>query len=271
MELIDAIDVSTAKTYKSERRCYIGASNVGNPCHAFLQYSLRGYPQNPPPPAVMRIFALGHQLEEVVVHDMKMAGINVSEVDPKTKQQWTYTALGGHLRGHADGIIYNGDRTLVLEIKSMNDKKWRMFKNQGISASHPIYYDQMQLLMGLSGLKFAWMVAYNKNTSVYHAQNVPFNEPRFKDLMRKSISVVRGASTTRISDTPDCFECRYCNYKPHCWPSGEQPLPLAVECRTCRHAKPTAKRKWFCTLHKSRATDPCSQWSKLQPEEASHG
>ena len=60
MQLIDAIDMGTAKAYKNERRCYIGASNVGNPCHAFLQYSLRGYPQNPPPPAVVRIFALGH-------------------------------------------------------------------------------------------------------------------------------------------------------------------------------------------------------------------
>lgn len=271
MQLIDAIDMGTAKAYKNERRCYIGASNVGNPCHAFLQYSLRGYPQNPPPPAVVRIFALGHYLEEVVVEDLKMAGVYVQEVNPKTQMQWTYTALGGHLRGHADGVINNGESMQILEIKSMNEKKWRTFKNLGIEKSHPIYYDQMQLLMGLSGFKSAWMVAYNKNTSVYHAQNVPFDEPRFKDLLRKSISVVRGSSTTRISDTPDCFECKYCNYKPHCWPDGEQPLPLSVECRTCRHAKPTAKRKWYCTLHKSRATDPCSQWSKLQPEEALHG
>lgn len=267
MQLIDAIDMGTVKTYKNERRCYIGASNVGNPCHAFLQYSLRGYPQNLPPPAVMRIFALGHYLEEVVVEDLKMAGVYVQEVNPKTGKQWTYTALGGHLRGHADGVINNGESMQILEIKSMNEKKWRTFKNLGIEKSHPIYYDQMQLLMGLSGFTSAWMVAYNKNTSVYHAQNVPFDAPRFKDLMRKSLSVVRGSSTTRISDTPDCFECKYCNYKPHCWPDGEQPLPLSVECRTCRHAKPTAKRKWYCTLHKSRATDPCSHWYKVESTE----
>jgi len=267
VELLRAIDMGTTKGYTNERRCYVGASSVGNPCHAFLQYSLRGYGQTSPPPAVMRIFSLGHQLEETVVEDMKAAGVGVSEINPETGQQWTFTALGGHLRGHADGLVNIGDETKLLEIKSMNDKKWRMFKNQGIFKSHSIYYDQMQLLMGLAKLNSAWLVAYNKNTSVYHAQDVAFDPDRFKDIMRKARSVVRGSSVIRISDTPDCFECRYCNYRPHCWPKGEQAVPLAVECRTCRHAKPTGKRKWLCTLHGSRATDPCSQWSKLIPEE----
>ena len=269
MDLINAIDLGTAKAYKSERRCYIGASNVGNPCHAFLQYSLRGYPQTSPPPAVIRIFNLGHHLEDTVVADLKEAGVAVSEVDPKTSEQWTYTALGGHLRGHADGVIHNGEgkNPQILEIKSMNDKKWNSFKNQGIARSHPIYYDQMQLLMGLSQFPFAWMVAYNKNTSAYHAEHVAFNAPRYKDLLRKSLSVVRGSSAARIADTPDCFECRYCNYRPHCWPNGIKPPPIAVECVTCRHSKPTGKRKWYCTLHGSRATEPCSQWSKVQPTE----
>ena len=103
MNLINAIDLATSKTYKNERRCYIGASNVGNPCHAFLQYSLRGYSQIGPPPAVIRIFNLGHHLEEIVVEDLKAAGISVSEINPKTGKQWTFTALGGHVRGHSGG------------------------------------------------------------------------------------------------------------------------------------------------------------------------
>ena len=57
------------------------------------------------PPAVKRIFELGHIVEEIVVRDLKKSGAMVYEVDPRTKDQFEYTALGGHLRGHADGII----------------------------------------------------------------------------------------------------------------------------------------------------------------------
>ncbi|MEY2908812.1 MAG: hypothetical protein RLZZ602_1335 [Pseudomonadota bacterium] len=264
MDLIKAIDLGTKAHEQRERRCYIGASNVGNPCHRYLQYSLRGYPQTPFPPAVLRIFELGHTLENMVVEDLKKAGINVSEVAEDGKQ-WEYTWLGGHVRGHADGVIRSdsGDHIAILEIKSMNDKKWNAFRTQGIRNSHPIYYAQMQLLMGLSGIHRAWMVAYNKNNSVYHHEEVGFDYHYFRALSHTALSVVRGSSAKRISDNPQSFECRYCNYKPNCWPDGQAPLAVNVECQTCRHAKPTGKRQWLCTLHGSRATGPCKDWYKL--------
>ena len=142
MDLIKAIDVGTENESETERRCYIGASNVGHPCRAFLQFSLRGYPQKKIPPAVKRIFELGHIVEEIVVRDLKKSGAMVYEVDPRTKDQFEYTALGGHLRGHADGIIAfdkENPTPEILEIKSMNDKKWMMFRDKGIHKSHPIY------------------------------------------------------------------------------------------------------------------------------------
>jgi CRISPR/Cas system-associated exonuclease Cas4 (RecB family) len=270
MDLIKAIDLGTEKDFEAERRCYIGASNVGHPCHAFLQFSLRGYPQKKIPAAVQRIFEMGHIVEEIVVRDLKKSGAFVYEVDPRTKEQWEYTAFGGHLRGHSDGIIaFDKEKPIleVLEIKSMNDKKWINFKNLGIHKSHPIYYYQMQLLMGLSTAKAAWLVAYNKNNSTYHAEHVPYNHNDYVSLIYKVMSVVRDGSAKKISSDPRNWNCRYCNYRPHCWPKGEVSLPLSVECRTCKHSKPVGKRKWFCTLHKSRATDPCSNWYKVESTE----
>lgn len=270
MDLIKAIDLGTEKRAETERRCYIGASNVGHPCRAFLQFSLRGYPQKKIPSPVLRIFEIGHIIEDIVVRDLKNGGALVYEVDPKTKKQFEYVSFGGHLRGHADGIIAvdsENPSPEILEIKSMNEKKWMNFKNLGIYKSHPIYYYQMQILMGLSGFKSAWLVAYNKNNSTYHTERVPYNHNDYIFLIYKVMSVVRDLSAKKISGDPRNWNCRYCNYRPHCWPDGEQSLPLPVECRTCKHSKPVGNRKWFCTLHKSRATDPCSQWYKMEPTE----
>jgi CRISPR/Cas system-associated exonuclease Cas4 (RecB family) len=272
MDLIKAIDLGATNAAKenNERRQYIGASNIGNDCELKLQYSLRGYPQVAVPAPVLRIFKLGHVLEDMVVEDLAQSGLEVMPVDPKTGEQWEYTMFGGHVRGHADGIIVaieeGTDKVVpvVLEIKSMNDKKWQTFKTQGIRRSHPVYFSQMQLLMALSGSKAALMVAYNKNTSLYHVEEVEYDEEHFIALFVKVRNVIRGKSTTRISNNPLAFECRYCNYRPHCWPHGETALSVPVECVTCKHAKPVGDRKWHCTLHGTRATEPCKDWYKVE-------
>lgn len=265
MDMLRKIDQGTLTYSTDERRCYIGASSVGNPCEMALQYGLRGYPQKPPPAAVKRIFELGHILEELVVKHLREAGYPVLEVDKETGKQFEYTALGGHVRGHADGMIAIDNVPYVLEIKSMNEKKWTNFKNRGVYYSHPLYFAQVQLLMGLSGIQNSLVVAYNKNNSLYHAEFVDFDHAAFEALIFKSWRVARRQSTKRVSDNPLSFECRYCNYKPHCWPNGEQSLAIEVECKTCKHAKPIANRNWLCTKNNAMATNPCSQWCRVEP------
>lgn len=267
MDITRKIDLGTIATSKEERRSYVGASGVGNPCELALQYSLRGYPQKPPPPAVKRIFEMGHIVEELVVKHLRDAGYSLLEVDPTTKEQFAYTALGGHLRGHADGMIDIDGKPHVLEIKSMNDKKWNTFKSRGVKNSHRIYFDQVQLLMGLSGIQNAVVVAYNKNNSLYHYEYVAFDYMCFKGLISHAERVIRQQSTERVSDNPLSFSCRYCNFKPHCWPAGEKSLAVEVECKTCRHAKPVAKRKWLCTKYGSTDTTPCNYWARIEPKQ----
>lgn len=271
MSLLKTIDKGTLANAKRDRRQYIGASNIGNRCLAALQYSLRGYPQKSVPAGVLRIFEIGHIIEEIVVSDLKKAGFKVLEVDPETNKQWEVTCFGGHVRGHADGIIStdaNNPYPAILEIKSMNDKKWGYFKAQGIRHSHPIYYSQMQLLMGLSGITTAWLVAYNKNNSAYHAEQVDFDEKHYNELIEKARLVVREQKAVRVSNNPLAFECRYCNFRPHCWPNGEEELTMPFECITCAYAKPTGNRQWYCTKHGTRATEPCEHWRKVTPEPA---
>lgn len=269
MKLNKQIDQGTLANADRERRAYIGASAIGHECLAYLQFSLRGYPKTLPTAPVLRIFELGHLIERIVVADLKEAGLHVMAVDPETMEQWEYTAFGGHLRGHADGILIEEDSTpTILEIKSMNDGKWRAFKERGIRSSHPQYMAQMQLLMGLAGVRYAYMVAYNKNNSLYHTERVTFDPDEYKTLLYRIQKVIRGGSVQRISNNLLTFDCRYCDFKPLCWKTNEPHATIPVECKTCAHAKPIGKRKWFCKAHGSRATGPCELWEPLEPTPA---
>ena len=130
-----------------ETRAYIGASSIGHECTAMLAFSHRGYPNTPPDEQLKRIFRDGHRIEDLVVKDMTKAGIHVMEKDPMTGKQWRYTDYEGNSMGNADGIVELHDgSSAILEIKSMNDQKFKEFLKKGVKTSHPMYYAQMQYL-----------------------------------------------------------------------------------------------------------------------------
>ena len=169
-----------------EARAYIGASSIGHECTAYLSFTHRGYPNTPPDERLKRIFRDGHRIENVVVKDMTNAGVHVMEKDPMTGKQWRYTDYEGHAMGNADGIVEIHDGTsAILEIKSMNDQKFKEFQKKGMKLSHPQYYAQVQYLMGLSKCQKAVLVSYNKNNSQYHHEWVAFDIFYYNSLRQK--------------------------------------------------------------------------------------
>ena len=174
MDITKLIDEFFAKDKREEPRAYIGASSVGHDCTAMLSFSHRGYPDTPPDPKLKRIFRDGHRIEYVVISDMAKSGLHVMDKDPMTGKQWRYTDYHGNSMGNADGIMETEDGMAIVEIKSMNDNKFKEFVKKGVKYSHPMYYAQMQYLMGLSGMSKAVLVSYNKNTSDYHHEWVDF-------------------------------------------------------------------------------------------------
>ena len=72
MDVKDIIaKIDAASVEDREFRPYLGASLIGNNCEAFLQMQLKGYPSKDFAPHTLRIFALGHVLEDMVVADLK--------------------------------------------------------------------------------------------------------------------------------------------------------------------------------------------------------
>ena len=168
---------------------YIGASGIGHPCDAALAFSLRGFPDSDIEPRLQRIFNLGHVIEEIVEQDLKcieqVLNCEVQPLNPLTGQQFSYQQYGGHVKAHTDGQILFPDYVLVLEIKSMNNDKWKAFHRQGIRRSHRNYFDQVQMYMGLSGLRQTLFIAYNKDKSLYHAEVIDYDELEFAWLQER--------------------------------------------------------------------------------------
>jgi hypothetical protein len=261
MDFAKKIDEFWSNKPQDKARVYIGASSIGNPCDAYLALSLRGFPQAAPKPSTQRIFRDGHRIEDVVIADMVDAGIDVVSRDPATGKQFEFSLYGGHVQAHADGVIRPEH---LLEIKSMNNEKFESFVNDGVQLSHPMYFSQMQFLMGASGKwKRCVLAAYNKNNSTYHFEEVKFNRFLYSSLIARAERAMRNEAR-RISASPDTMACRMCFKKESCWNGADE-----RNCRTCNLALPTDDRKWYCTLHDItvEAEHVCNDYIQYRPLE----
>lgn len=258
------IDEAYLKEEEPKARQYIGASNIGGKCDAEIAFSLRGFPGTAPEPKLKRIFKAGHRIEVWVIADMKKAGIHVMEADPLTGKQYAYHLYGGHCSGHADGLIeHTPDDVGLLEVKSMNDAKWKDYRDKSVRYSHPNYYKQVQFMMGMSGLKWCLFIAYNKNNSLYHHEYVEFDEFTYAASVVRAEHIMRGDAERCATDRSD-WRCKGCFKLDVCW--GELKPPPA--CLVCQHARPLRSGSWECG--KGRAYGVvCSDYQLYNPKTSS--
>ena len=265
LKIINQIDEGYDADKRERSRQYIGASIVGNPCDALLAYNLRGFPNDEPNPRLKRIFALGHMLEEVVVNDLKKrAGVQVWEVDGLTGKQHTYTAHGGHIVCHTDGMVELEDNNLrILEVKSMNDASFNKFKKSGVKVSHPSYYAQCQMMMGLSESHTETLfIAINKNNSEYHAEIVGLDDFEWAYLRERIERAINNLAKKISKDGTD-WRCRGCFKNSVCW----QGKDVEATCSFCIHARASDDGKWYCFKHDKKALEVCDDYLVYKPLE----
>lgn len=258
-DITDLIEQAFAKPRDQKARQYIGASGIGQQCDASIAFSFRGYPDTPPDSRLARIFRDGHRIEYDVVKDMRKAGLHVMEKDPMTGKQWRFEGYGGLVMGNADGLLEIDGQTIGLEIKSMNDSKHKEFVRKGIKGSHPQYFDQMQFMMGLSGMTRFVIVAYNKNTSAYHHEYVDFDDFRFAFLTAK-VERVLNNEAQKISEDESDWRCRGCFKRDACW-HGAMPVEMTV--RTCGNSYADNDGNMKCDVCDG---NTCTDWKLYKPK-----
>lgn len=260
--LMDALDKG-GDPIRYKTRSYIGASIIGNDCTAYLHLSLRGFPEDSPMPRLLRIFNVGHALEDMVVADLKKnGGYGVSEVDEITGDQYEYTALGDHVVCHLDGIIYVDEEPCVLEIKTMNKSKFSAFEKKGVKVSHPNYFAQCMLAMHLSKMRKSLLVAICKDDCKYHIEVIEYDEFEVSNLRQKISQAIN--EPERAYKTESDWRCRGCFKRTSCWhPSEIDPKP---RCSLCTYSVPDLygqNKAWYCNYHDKPAKEACEEFELL--------
>ncbi len=238
--LNDAVDAAlTADNASRPRREYLGGSRVGHACERALQFEFAGAPKDEGadfPGRTLRIFAIGHVLEDLAIQWLRAAGIELftRKGNDPDGEQFGFSVAGGRIRGHVDGIIAGGPETLKLgvpalwECKTMNAKNWRETVKNGVAIAKPIYAAQIALYQAymdasVPGLATnpALFTAINKDTAELHHELVPFDAELAQRMSDRAVRILRatdaGELLPRLARDRDHFECRMCAYAGRCW------------------------------------------------------
>lgn len=210
------------------RRGYLGASRIGEDCGRRLVYEYTHTPEDPGkglPGHTLRIFAAGHQFEDLTVRWLKAAGFELL-TRRRDGGQFGFATAGGRIRGHIDGVIVSGPEIgiawpALFEHKALKAKSWADVVKRGVQLSKPVYYAQLQLYMGYMELDVALFTCLNKDTQELHHERVDFVPHIAQALSDRAADIIRAAGTSdlppRIAASPDFHICRFCPYHATCW------------------------------------------------------
>ncbi|AOZ70653.1 hypothetical protein LPB142_16030 [Rhodobacter xanthinilyticus] len=235
-----AIDAALiAEREATPPRTYLGASRLGHACERALQFEFAGAPKDEGADfggQTLRIFEIGHQLEDLAIRWLRAAGIDLytRKGNRPDGEQFGFSVAGGRIRGHVDGIIAAAPAPLGIgvpalwECKTMNAKNWRACVKDGVAVAKPVYAAQIALYQaymegtvpGISAHP-ALFTAINKDTAELHHELVPFDAGLAQRMSDRGVRILQatdaGELLPRIATNRDFFECRFCPWAARCW------------------------------------------------------
>jgi hypothetical protein len=218
----DSIERAAATTAELPRP-YLGASIVGHECLRRVQYDWWCRPVLAA--RTREIFDRGHYFEERARQRLIAAGFRFAP-----PEALAFTAAGGALRGHADGIIIHGPDLLgayliyplAWEHKALNAKGWREVERDGLEKKYPQYLAQLSLYQAyLDVTNPALFTVTNADTCEQLHFLVPFNAERAQLWSDRAVAIIEatraGELLPRGYDDPNEWRCRMCPHKERCW------------------------------------------------------
>jgi hypothetical protein len=211
-------------------RTYLGGSRLGVPCERALQFEFfhtekdagkefRGQ--------TLRIFDVGHSLEELAISWIREAGFDLRTQNPDTGRQYGFSIADGRIRGHLDGVLCSGPNVMAYpalwECKTMSAKYWRDCVKHGVAKSKPVYAAQIAIYQANMNLTEnpAVFTAINKDTEEIYFEFVPFHAALAGNLAEKGSRMLQacdaGLVLPRIASSPDHLECKWCSWASRCW------------------------------------------------------
>lgn len=199
-------------TLHDDERNYIGASSIGNSCMRAIWYQYNRYPKSIVNTKLKRTRDIGKILETLIVSWLLDAGFTIE------RNNITYAdKTVPMLQGHFDGILTLRKKKYVLEIKTAKDSSFGILVKKGVKIWSEQYYAQVQAYMGMSGIKGAYIIALNKDTSELYDESIDFDAVYYEKLVNKANTIATAATMpTRISGSPLWWQCKMCQYNKGC-------------------------------------------------------
>lgn len=255
---LDAVDAAIESAQDVSPRAYIGMSSIGEPCSRKLWYRFRFA-------LVSRFDALtikrvddGHAGEALQAERLRMVtGIELRTED-EVGNQFGFSLLGGHLRGHMDGAILGllqAPKTWhVWEHKQVGEKKFEQLKKlkelkgekEALKAWDEIYYGQAITYMAASGMTRHYLTCSTPGGRDTISVRTNADRSAADRLFAKAQRIIDSAEPPDgVSLDASWYQCKLCDYAELC--HGDA-MPQRT-CRSCAHVTPLQDGKWVCERH----------------------
>ena len=224
------VDLGLRRMHSEEMpRDYLGASRLGVSCARALQYEFAKAPVDPGRDAdgrLLRIFRRGHVMEDCMVDWLRAAGFDL-RTRKANGDQFGFSAAGGRLQGHIDGVIVGGPEGFAYpalwENKCLGSKSWRDLEKSGLAVAKPVYAAQVAIYQAYLELheQPAIFTAVNADTMEIYTELVPFDAALAQRMSDRALTVISateaGELLPRAFHDPTHFECRMCAWQDRCW------------------------------------------------------
>lgn len=259
---LEAIEQAVVASADDGLRPHLGASLIGRPCDRDLWYRFRWAKRASFDGRMLRLFARGQREEDVFADLLRAAGINIVQADPNTGEQYRFGT--GHFGGSMDaacvGLPDAPHTWHVVEMKTHGLKSFNDLAAKGVKDAKPEHWAQMQCYMAWTGMERALYMAVCKDDDRLHLERIDYDKDAAARLFDRAQRIIESAEPPAgISDKPDYYICKMCDYSDHC--HGEAvPLPT---CRSCAHVTPVADGQWYCERN-SKTLDVAAQKAACQ-------
>ena len=230
-EQISAIidEAIVKKNAAQPRRAYIGASSLGEQCSRKIQYRYLNIPIDEDKgfsARTLRIFSLGHVIEDEMAKYIRMAGFDLRTED-KDGKQFGFSVANGEIAGHIDGVICGGPAAIsypcLWESKSANSKKFGEFVRVGVAKANPTYAAQIAIYQAYMDLTEnpALFTVFNKDSSEIYYELVPFDAELAQRVSDKAVNILTASKANdmlpRVAQNQDFYLCKMCEFQQTCW------------------------------------------------------
>lgn len=256
--------IENAPPEKQENtRGYLGMSGLGGSCTRKTWLGWRFASPKIIDPRSKRIFERGDLEEKRIITDLKKFGMEVFRRDDcgnkfeltgeVGEEQEHLVGFAGHAAGHPDGrvigVIEAPKTEHLLEIKTMNDARWKKCEKDGVKVSDPTYYSQVNRYMERMDLRRCLFISTNKNDERRLYERIKFDQEESEKLIRLEQDIITSDVPHGQKFKRSWFECRNPKFScAHFDVCHNDKAPVKT-CRSCEHVDLATEGKWLCGLN----------------------